>query len=68
MTDIQTAMTRIGECTIAHVLREANQVADGLAKFGLSLQCCTRRFDYLPPFLSVPFQADLAGIVFPRGL
>lgn len=58
-----------GNFIISHVLREANQGADGLAKHGMSLppesSCCT--FVSLPLFLSIAFCADVTGVAFPRG-
>lgn len=64
--EIQDLMCRINECTISHTLREANQVVDAFAKFGLTLTMCSRIFDCLPPFTSIPFHAGLIGSVFPR--
>lgn len=37
---------------IEHTLWEANQVADGLAKFGLNLNACSRLFHSVPLFVS----------------
>lgn len=50
-----------------HTLREANQVADCLAKFGhtLDVRCCV--FETMPSFLSVPCLADRSFVPFPRG-
>lgn len=36
---------------ISHVVREANQVADSLAKFGLSLEVHSRIFMSIPVFI-----------------
>lgn len=52
---------------ISHVLREANQVADLLAKHGLSLDARCYVFDNLPPFISLPCLANNAFVAFPRG-
>lgn len=65
--DIQRRIQSIRECSIEHVLREANQVVDGLAKFGLSLINCSRTFESLSLFISLSFYADLTGTTFPRG-
>lgn len=65
--EIQGYLQRIQECHISHTLREANQVADGFAKFGLRLTACSKTFEFLPSFVSIPFFADIAGSVFPRG-
>lgn len=50
-----------------HILREANQVADLLAKNGLFLDVRCRLFDSMPDFLSLPCLADNSAIPFPRG-
>lgn len=65
--DIQMDLQRLRACYVTHVLREANQVADDFAKFGLSLDMCSRIFWRLPSFASLPVQADLTGTLFPRG-
>lgn len=64
--EIQETMRKFNECSISHSLREANQVADSLA-IGLSLTMCSKLFEALPFFLSIPFNADHFGRVFPRG-
>lgn len=64
--EIQETMRKFNECSISHSLREANQVADSLA-IGLSLTMCSKLFEALPFFLSIPFNADRFGRVFPRG-
>lgn len=64
--DIQSNIRMIRGCYVCQTLREANQVTDSLAKFGLGLSSCSRFFPCLPSFLSLSFHADLAGTVFPR--
>lgn len=56
-----------GDCYIHRTLREANQVADALAKFGMNLDSGTTTFDTVPYFVSLQMRADLSGVVFPRG-
>lgn len=51
----------------SHVLQEANQVADRLAKRGLSLDFRYQIFDTLPSFLILPCLADRSLVSFPRG-
>lgn len=50
-----------------HVLREANQVADALAKFGLSIEERSRTFDSCPSFLCLALAVDRCSVSFPRG-
>lgn len=65
--EIQESLPRDGSVSVVHALREANQVADSFAKFGLSLPCCSRFFSVLPRFAVVPHRADMARTIFPRG-
>lgn len=46
---------------INHVLRDGNKVADSFAKFGLSLELCSRCFTSVPSFASSVFRADFMG-------
>lgn len=64
--DIRCLMQPEDNFYLSHILREANQVADGLAKMGLSLEPISRIFENLPLFLSAAFCADNAGVIFPR--
>lgn len=66
VSGIQDLLRMEGSCCINHVLREANQVADSFAKFGLSLDNCSRFFSCLPPFASLATRVDGMGTVFPR--
>lgn len=52
---------------IEHTFREANQVADRLVKFGMSLDTCSRIFSNAPLFLSAAVRADFGGTCFLRG-
>lgn len=52
---------------VVHTLREANQVADCFAKFGLSLDRCSSFYNNVPGFASMALSSDLAGTFFPRG-
>lgn len=66
ISDILKVADDTGSIVWHHVLREANQVADGFAKFGLSLG--TLRIFYVPPsFILNALRADAIGICFPRG-
>lgn len=67
VADIQNRLKSLREYCFAHTHREVNQVADGLAKFGLNLDTCCRIFTSLLHFLSLLFHVDLTGIMFPRG-
>lgn len=51
----------------SHVLREANQVADRLAKRDLSLDVRYQVFDTLPLFLTLPCLAHRSLVSFPCG-
>jgi len=52
---------------INYVLREANQIADSLAKFGLSLETICRFFNYVPAFSSNSLIGDAHHVTFLRG-
>lgn len=56
-----------GEVQLHHILREANQVADGLANHGLDITRNLVIFEFPPPFISFSLNADAASIAFPRG-
>lgn len=56
-----------GEVQLRHTLREANQVADALAKHGLGLDVSCKIFDGVLAFISLAIVADNAHVVFPRG-
>lgn len=56
-----------GDIGWQHMLREANQEADGLAKFGLSISMQVRIFDVPPSFICNPLMVDVSGICFSRG-
>lgn len=47
-------------------MREANQVADGFAKFGLSIDIQIRVFNFSPNFIVNALRADESGVCFPR--
>lgn len=65
--DIRIALRHLGSFFVVHTLREDNQAADSFAKFGLSLDYCSKFFSNFPAFASLPLRVDLAGIYFPRG-
>lgn len=50
-----------------HDLREANQLADILAKESLDLLAPCKIHDIVPPSISVALLADRRGILFPSG-
>lgn len=64
---IQRVFQGQGSVSWNHSLREANQVVDVLARFGLSLQNQIRVFDFVPPFISTALLADASCVSFPRG-
>lgn len=53
--------------SLKHIFREANQVADGFAKFSLKLDCNHTVFTSLLAFVSMAFAADCNGVIYPRG-
>lgn len=61
-------LSRFGRCKITHVLREANQCADGLSGNALKFKCGFSLFPVCPAFVSTAFTADLFGIPTPRGI
>lgn len=65
--DIQRLMGHGDHYLLEHTFCEANQVADGLAKFGMTLDNSSRIFPSVPLFLSAAVRADSAGTCFPRG-
>ncbi|PNX75801.1 ribonuclease H, partial [Trifolium pratense] len=67
VNDIKNKATQVTEVRFMHMFREANQVADALAKFGLSQLCLLRIYDVPPDFISFPLLADRIGTLFPRG-
>lgn len=56
-----------GKLAWQHVLREANQVADAMAKCGFSIDSQFKIFYCPPSFISNALRADVARIWFPRG-
>lgn len=56
-----------GDITWQYTYREANQVADAFAKFGLLLDGTIRIFDCPPPFVSNALRANVSFTCFPRG-
>lgn len=65
--DIRDLLDQLRNYSVEHTFREANQVADGLAKFSLGLDNSCNIFTSLLPFVSVAFAADFNGVTFPRG-
>lgn len=49
------------------ILREGNQVADTMAKFGLQLNNSCTSPDSSPAFIALSLQADKTGTLFPKG-
>lgn len=68
VNEIRSILDSQGSWSITHVLREGNKAADCFAKFGLSLDYCSKFFSYIPLFASLSVRADFFGISFPRGL
>lgn len=67
VNQIKHTIGRAHDIRFSHVLREANQAADILAKTGLSLDVKFYIFESMPPFLALPCLADSSGVPFPRG-
>lgn len=67
VNEIHKIMSELGNIRVAHVFREANQVADRLANHGLSLDMFCKVFDVIPDFLSLPLMGDACNTLFPRG-
>jgi len=53
---------------ISHVVRGANQVADSLAKFGLSLEVPCRMFMSIPVFISNSLLVFIENVGFQSSL
>lgn len=68
VSEIRRIMRSFERVSCAHVFREANSVADALAKHGMNQEVDIRIFNVLPSFCSVPFLADSASTVYFRGL
>lgn len=64
---IQKLMADNDRINISHIFREANQVADCLASFGLSLDMTCKVFDVIPDFLVNSLRGDVCNTFFPRG-
>lgn len=58
ISEIQDILRSEESFCINYVFREANQVADIFAKFGLSLVKCSRFFNCMSPFVSMAVRAD----------
>nr|KYP59936.1 Putative ribonuclease H protein At1g65750 family [Cajanus cajan] len=56
-----------GDFECRHILREANQVADGLANYGRSLTNNLHVFENVMPFISLVVLADVSSTIFLRG-
>lgn len=57
----------VGHVRWVHCLHEAKQVADLLAKHGLSMEQSLRVFYVIPSFVTNAIMADAACVSFPRG-
>ncbi|OIT21644.1 putative ribonuclease h protein, partial [Nicotiana attenuata] len=62
VNDCRLLLRQLGDPIIQHIYREANMVADGLAKYGTQLPCNSRLqlFDTTLPFVYNDFQSDKA--------
>ncbi|CAL0327373.1 unnamed protein product [Lupinus luteus] len=58
VADIQSLILAMDQVLCTHIFREANSVADELAKFGLSLDNSSRSFDVVPSFCYVKLLLD----------
>lgn len=65
--EIHKFMTVDGSISVAHTFREANQVADRLANFGISLSMACKIFEVIPDFLIDSLRGDACNTFFPRG-
>ena len=65
---IHDTMSGFSQVRWGHIFREANAVADALAKHGLDLDESLVVFDTVPSFCSVFFLLDSASTVYRRGL
>lgn len=65
---VEDLMVNFDHVKINHVLREANQVADSLAKCRLTLEGPCRMFMSIPAFISNSPLGDAHFVTFPRGL
>lgn len=63
--EIMASMEPAENFRICHVMREANQVADGLIKHSLSLESNFVTFDNLPLFMPTAFWTDFSGVLPP---
>lgn len=61
---VQSVLDVITRSVSSHIRGEANQVADGFAKVGLSMSFCSRNF-HVPNFIIVAFWADSSRTSFP---
>jgi ribonuclease HI len=63
---IKDILREMSSWSIIHVNREANQIADYFAKYGLSIPN-VRIFNDVPAFDSLALTADASSVAFPRG-
>lgn len=68
ISEIRNVLEHHGMWYITHTLHEGNQAAYCFAKFGLSLDSCSKVFNCIPHFASLFVRVDLFGTSFPRGL
>ncbi|KAK7290734.1 hypothetical protein RIF29_05365 [Crotalaria pallida] len=61
--DISCILKRNWTVQVLHVLREANSVADGMAKWGSSHTDMDVVWNHPPNFIALALQADCAGVV-----
>jgi hypothetical protein len=67
VSDTLRLMSLMEAMKIVHVYREANKVADALAKWGLNQDILSHYFDVVPNFSTSFVLADRAGSLIPRG-
>ncbi|OIT05027.1 putative ribonuclease h protein, partial [Nicotiana attenuata] len=63
INDCRLLLRQLGDPLLQHTYREANMVADGLAKYGTQLSCSSglKLFDTPPPFAYQDFHSDKVG-------
>lgn len=66
MDSIQFLLMSLG-ASVTNIYREANQVANAFAKFGLSIQTCSKKFHSVRFFAVDAVRADFSGTSFPNG-
>lgn len=67
VNEIKKLLPEVDRPQVTHVFREANQVADRLATYALSLDMNCKFFDVIPDFLILSLLGDVCKTIYPRG-